>query len=60
MHILAKPYASFLHKNNKLVASSLTAAISRASISSRKMFSTSLDFGYTFASNLFVILVKSA
>ena len=40
----AKPYASFLHKDIKQLASSLTAVINHASISSRTMSSISLNF----------------
>ena len=40
----AKSYASFLHKDIKQLASSLTAVINHASISSRTMSSISLNF----------------
>lgn len=43
---------SFLHKDIKQLASSLTAVINRASISSRAMSSVSLYFSYNFASHV--------
>ena len=58
MHMLGKPYHSFLHKNIKQVARSLIAVISRVPSPTRKMTPTSLKLGHTFASHLLVTLVK--
>ena len=54
----AQSHVSFLHKDIKQMASSLSAVINRVSISSRAMSSISLYFGYSFASYLLVTFFK--